>query len=68
MRRSFTSCCDASGDRPVRELVAELDGCSGAKAGEIVAAAGLLRAMCRDLTQPQAEKLLLAARANAQAG
>jgi hypothetical protein len=30
----------ASGDRPVRELIANLDGCTGAKAGEIVAAAG----------------------------
>ena len=34
----------ASGDTPVRELVAQLDGCSGGKAGEIVAAAGLGRA------------------------
>ena len=26
----------ASGNRPVRELIATLDGCSGGKAGEIV--------------------------------
>ena len=31
----------ASGDRPVREVIANLDGCTGARAGEIVAAAGL---------------------------
>ena len=56
----------AGGDTPVRELVAQLDGCSGGKAGEIVAAAGLPRAVCRDITQPQAEKLLIAARDNAK--
>ena len=56
----------AGGDIPVRELVAQLDGCSGGKAGEIVATAGLSRAICRDVTRPPAEKLLLAARANAK--
>jgi hypothetical protein len=49
---------------PVRELVSQLDGCSGGKAGEIVAAAGLNRAICSRVTRAQAEKLLLAARAN----
>ena len=56
----------AGGDTPLRELVARLDGCSGAKAGEIVATAGLIRATCREVTRAQAERLLLAARANAK--
>ena len=60
----FHELLSAVGDRPVRELVAQLDGCSGAKAGEIVAEAELSRAICRDMTAKQAEKLLLAARAN----
>ena len=48
----------ASGARPVRDLVANLDGCTGGKAGEIVASAGLDRVLCRDVTRKQAEKLL----------
>jgi hypothetical protein len=56
----------ASGKRPVRELVAELDGCSGGKAGEIVAAARLGRMLCQDITRTQAEKLLEVARENAR--
>ena len=60
----FHELLDASGDRPVRDLVAQLDGCTGAKAGEIVAAAGLNRAICKDVTRPQAERLLRAARAS----
>ena len=40
------------------------DGCSGSKAGEIVATAGLNRAICSRITRAQAEKLLLVARAN----
>jgi hypothetical protein len=56
----------ACGDTPVRELISQLDGCSGGKAGEIVATAGLSRAVCRDLTRSQAEKLLLVARDNAK--
>jgi hypothetical protein len=47
----------ASGQRPVRDLIAQLDGCTGGKAGEIVAQAKLGRALCRDVTRPQAEKL-----------
>ena len=39
---------------PVRELIAELDGCTGGKAGEIVAAAGLQRTLCKDVTRQQA--------------
>jgi hypothetical protein len=56
----------ASGDRPVREMIATLDGCSGGKAGEIVTQANLERAVCRDLTSEQAMELLKAARANAR--
>jgi hypothetical protein len=62
----FHELLDATGERPVRELVAELDGCSGNRAGEIVAEAGLNRAVCNSLTRDQAESLLLAARANAK--
>jgi hypothetical protein len=56
----------ASGKRPVRELIAQLDGCTGAKAGEIVAQARLGRAICEDVTHQQAAKLLMAARENAR--
>jgi Topoisomerase 6 subunit A/Spo11, Toprim domain len=56
----------ASGDRPVRELIANLDGCTGAKAGEIVATAGLSRTICKKVTRDQAAKLLRAARDNAR--
>ena len=62
----FHELLSAGDDRPVRELVSQLDGCSGAKAGEIVAEAGLSRGICREVTTKQAEKLLLAARANAK--
>ena len=62
----FQELLDASGDRPVRDLVSNLDGCSGAKAGEIVAAAGLNRALCKGITRPQAARLLLAVRTNAR--
>jgi hypothetical protein len=56
----------ASGDTPVRELIANLDGCTGGKAGEIVGKAKLGRAVCRDVTLSQAVKLLEAARENAR--
>jgi hypothetical protein len=56
----------ASGNRPVRELIATLDGCSGGKAGEIVSRANLERAICRDVTFEQTIKLLKAARDNAR--
>jgi hypothetical protein len=52
----------ASGTVPIRELIARFDGCSGKKAGEIVARAGLERAICRDVTASQAGKLLEIAR------
>ncbi|WOH80908.1 hypothetical protein RX327_35075 [Bradyrhizobium sp. BEA-2-5] len=48
----------ASGNVLVRELVARLDGCTGGKAGEIVAAAGLGRMVCRDIGRDQAVRLL----------
>ena len=39
MHPQFHELLYASGNTPVRELIAELDGCTGGKAGEIVAAA-----------------------------
>ena len=62
----FNELLYASGRRPVRDLIAHLDGCSGAKAGEIVAQAGLGRALCADVTQAQAAKLLKVARESAR--
>jgi hypothetical protein len=62
----FHELISAAGTRPVRDLVASLDGCSGAKAGEIVAAAGLGRAICENVTRAQAVKLLDAAREQAR--
>jgi hypothetical protein len=56
----------AYGAQPVRSLVAQLDGCTGGKAGEIVAAAGLDRKRCRDLDRAQATKLLTLARRHAR--
>jgi hypothetical protein len=52
----------ASGSMPVRQLIANLDGCTGATAGEIVTAARLNRTVCRKVTRDQATKLLEAAR------
>jgi hypothetical protein len=57
----------ANGETLVRELVASLDGCTGGKAGEIVAAAGLGRTACKDVTREQAVRLLKAARVHARA-
>jgi hypothetical protein len=62
----FHELLSASGPRPVRELIAHLDGCSGAKAGEIVAAAGLTRAICQDITGEQSNRLLMVAREGAR--
>jgi hypothetical protein len=56
----------ARGTTPVRELVAHLDGCTGARAGEIVAAARLGRAACKDINLQQATKLLEIARDSAK--
>lgn len=52
----------AGGGQSVRSLVAQLDGCSGGKAGEIVAAARLGRKACHELTRAQATQLLQLAR------
>jgi hypothetical protein len=57
----------ASGPRPVREVIAELDGCTGAAAGEIVGAAKLGRTICKDITRSQATTLLKVARSCAKA-
>jgi Topoisomerase 6 subunit A/Spo11, Toprim domain len=62
----FSELLYASGDMPVRELVAALDGCTGANAGHIVAAAKLNRAICRNVNRDQATDLLMAARAFAR--
>jgi hypothetical protein len=56
----------ACGTQPVRRLVAQLDGCTGGKAGEIVAAAGLDRKHCQDIDRTQAAKLLTIARLHAR--
>lgn len=61
---SFFELLQASGSRPVREVVAHLDGCTGAKAG-LVAAAFLGRTAC-SLTRDDAELLLGAARVHAR--
>jgi hypothetical protein len=53
----------AHGEQPLRALVAELDGCSGGKAGLIIAAAGLDRRACGSLDREEAERLLLRAQA-----
>src|SRR5262249_11295743 len=52
----------ASGDRPVRDLIASLDGCTGATAGTILAKAKLNRSACNGITREQATTLLEAAR------
>jgi hypothetical protein len=57
----FHELLSASGNRPVRGLITNLDGCSGGKAGDIVAEAGLERARCNDITCEQAALLLDAA-------
>jgi hypothetical protein len=61
-RGEFHELLYASGERPVRDLIANLDGCTGAKAGEIVTAARLGRAICSNVTREQAERLLKTAR------
>ena len=58
----FHELLSACGATPVRELVASLDGCTGGRAGEIVAEAGLGRMVCRDVSREQAGGLLMAAR------
>jgi len=52
----------AHGAQPLRSLIAQLDGCSGGTAGEIVTAAGLDRMTCESVSRKQATALLEAAR------
>jgi hypothetical protein len=52
----------ASGTVPVRELVANLDGCTGGRAGDIVTEAGLARMACADISRAQSDTLLKVAR------
>src|SRR6516164_7809876 len=56
----------AYGSNPLRGLIAQLDGCSGGKAGEIVTGAGLDRATCASVTSEQAASLLKIARGHAR--
>lgn len=63
----FHELLSASGNVPVRELVANLDGCTGGRAGEIVAEAGLSRMACSEVSREQANMLLKVARENARA-
>jgi hypothetical protein len=62
----FHELLSASGAAPVRELMARLDGCTGGRAGEIVAEAGLGRMACGDVSREQAIRLLEVARNNAR--
>ncbi|MCC6458798.1 MAG: hypothetical protein IT328_27890 [Caldilineaceae bacterium] len=57
---AFFELFQAAGERPVRELIAEFDGCSGAKAGKI--AATFLGRGCSSLTREESEALLESAR------
>jgi hypothetical protein len=56
----------AGGTEPIRSLVAQIDGCSGGKAGEIVAAARLGRTACKDVSRTKATELLNLVRANSR--
>jgi hypothetical protein len=62
----FHELLSARGATPVRQLVAQLDGCAGGRAGEVVAAAGLGRKTCDKINASEAARLLLAARAIAK--
>ena len=57
----------AAGTQPVRSLIAQLDGCSGGKAGEIISAAGLERTACDEVSREGAVYLLKVARYYARA-
>ena len=61
---AFFELLQAAGDRPVRDLVAELDGCSGAKAGKIAAA--FKGNTCSALCRADGRVLLRAARVRAR--
>src|SRR5262249_28002552 len=53
---SFFELCRAAGGRSARDLVSELEGCSGAKAGKI--AAPFINRGADSLTREEAERLL----------
>jgi hypothetical protein len=57
----------ACGAQPVRALIAQLDACSGGKAGEIIDSVGLSRTACHDVSRAQAEQLLKVARKRSKA-
>ncbi len=57
---SFWELCSASGDTPVRDLVGQLEGCGGDRAGAI--AQDFLRRGAASLSRGEAEELLKAAR------
>jgi len=57
---AFFELLQAAGDRPVREVVAEFDGCSGPKAGQIATA--FKGRAASSLTRSEAADLLTAAR------
>ena len=61
----FFDMLKAAGKRPVREIVAELAGCSGPTAGRITAA--FKGTACTDLTRDQAIEVLKRARAETSA-
>ena len=63
---AFHELLDASGDLPVRDLIARFDGCGDCNAGKIAAQAGLGRATCSNLDQKQVTKLLQATQENAE--
>src|SRR5262249_50499403 len=62
----FNELLYASGERPVRDLIASLDGCTGATAGRVVATAKLNRTVCNKVSRTQATILLEAARIHAK--
>jgi hypothetical protein len=62
----FHELLSASGNVPVRELVANLDGCTGAQAGKIVTEARLGRMTCADISRAQSDRLLTVARTHAR--
>ena len=62
----FHELLSASGNVPVRELVANLDGCTGGRAGENRRQARLGRMFCAKCQPPQPETLLKIARENAK--
>jgi len=61
---AFHELLHAAGDRPVRDLIAELDGCSGAKAGLI--AADFKHRVCNSVTKDESYQLLMVALGHAR--